>query len=135
MGGPEKLTTGGVSRVFGVTLNTVKAWIRGGKISAIRLPSGHYRVPRSEVDRLLQDGGVGGSALSTPAARLQSWNEYESWRQVQPSEHHSLSDVLDWVDSMLRLARSSGPLTEPSLKDKAARIQRLHKAFEVIRRE
>lgn len=31
---------------------TVRRWIAGGRLQAIRLPGGAYRIPKAEVDRL-----------------------------------------------------------------------------------
>ncbi len=38
------LTTKGVADHCMVSKVTVRRWIKGGKLSAIKLPSGHYRV-------------------------------------------------------------------------------------------
>ena len=37
-----------------VNRGTVVRWIRLGQLKALRLPSGTYRIPRSELDRLLK---------------------------------------------------------------------------------
>lgn len=36
-----------VAQRFGVTVNTVRKWIRSGKLAAERTPGGHWRVPES----------------------------------------------------------------------------------------
>ena len=36
-----------VARRFNVTDETVRAWIRGGKLAAILTPTGRYRIPLS----------------------------------------------------------------------------------------
>ncbi|MHA1595538.1 MAG: MerR family transcriptional regulator [Candidatus Baldrarchaeia archaeon] len=46
-----------VARILNVSRHTVLNWIRKGKIRAIRLPSGRYRIPESEVRRILEGGG------------------------------------------------------------------------------
>ena len=38
------LTVGRVAEHCLVTPTTVRRWIKGGKLSALRVPSGHYRV-------------------------------------------------------------------------------------------
>jgi excisionase family DNA binding protein len=38
---------------FGVHPSTVRNWVAKGYIHAVRLPSGHRRIPESEVTRLL----------------------------------------------------------------------------------
>lgn len=40
------MTTGEVASIMGVTSETVRDWIAGGRLSAVRLPSGRYRVKR-----------------------------------------------------------------------------------------
>jgi excisionase family DNA binding protein len=42
-------------RLGDVTPNTVRAWIRRGKIVGIKTPGGHWRVPEEEVERCLQN--------------------------------------------------------------------------------
>jgi len=36
-------------------------WIKGGKIKAVNLPSGRYRIPESEIVRILQSAWAAGS--------------------------------------------------------------------------
>lgn len=124
----ELLTTGRAAKALGVTINTIKSWIRKGKLGALRLPSGHYRVPRSELEKILESGEHGAARVS-PTSRSQAWREYEAWRGAQPRVHHRLPEVLEWVDSMLRLARSRGPLPEVPAEDKVKRIERLHRTL------
>jgi excisionase family DNA binding protein len=130
MKGEGHVTTGRAARALGVTPNTVKSWIRRGKLRALRLPSGHYRVPIPELERLLEEGESRVSA--SPISRSQAWQEYRAWRQAQPAEDHRLTDVLAWVDSMLELARSRGPLPEPSAEGKAERVERLHRTLKHV---
>jgi excisionase family DNA binding protein len=113
------LSTGDVGRALGVSINTVKSWVRTGKIAAVRLPSGHYRIPRGELDRLLLGGG-GTSGR---------WHEYERWRRGQGTEELDIDRTLEWIDSMLRLARSQGPLPDEPLEEKAAGVRRMHRAL------
>ena len=47
------LTTGEVAERLGVSTPTVWRWIQKGLIKAIQLPSGQYRVPYEEVERIL----------------------------------------------------------------------------------
>ncbi|MGC8849571.1 MAG: helix-turn-helix domain-containing protein [Candidatus Bathyarchaeia archaeon] len=46
------LTTKEVAEVFNVTRHAVAKWIREGRIRAVKLPGGQYRVPESEVERI-----------------------------------------------------------------------------------
>ena len=53
----ERMLRGGeVAEVLGVDRHTVVKWIKEGKIRAIRLPSGRYRIPESEVRKVLEGG-------------------------------------------------------------------------------
>lgn len=44
---------GDVARRFGVTVATVRAWEKAGKITAVRTPGNHRVFRRSDVDALL----------------------------------------------------------------------------------
>lgn len=51
------LTVKDVAARFGVTIATVRRWIKDGRLRA-RMPGGQkagYRIPESEVERLLRD--------------------------------------------------------------------------------
>lgn len=41
-----------VARGFAVSCQRVRDWIEQGKIQAVRLPSGRYKIPYSELERL-----------------------------------------------------------------------------------
>lgn len=47
------LTTGAVARELNVTDETIRRWIRDGRIAAIKLPSGQVRIRRSTLDEIL----------------------------------------------------------------------------------
>lgn len=51
---PELLTTRRVAEMLSVAQSTVERWITLDRLPAIRLPSGHYRVRREDVEKLLQ---------------------------------------------------------------------------------
>jgi excisionase family DNA binding protein len=51
----ELLTTSKVAKLLSVSQSTVERWIVLDRLKAIKLPSGHYRVRRSEVNRILRD--------------------------------------------------------------------------------
>ena len=58
MGGRERmLRSGEVAEILGVDRHTVVKWIKEGRIKAIRLPSGRYRIPEGEVRKILEGGG------------------------------------------------------------------------------
>ena len=45
---PEYVNTGYIARRCGVSNTTVLRWIARGQLSALRLPSGHYRIGRED---------------------------------------------------------------------------------------
>ncbi|RLF84919.1 IS607 family transposase [Thermococci archaeon] len=47
------LTPRQVAEILGVSFITIKRWIYSGKIKAIKLPTGKWRIPESEVKRIL----------------------------------------------------------------------------------
>jgi excisionase family DNA binding protein len=50
---PALLTTGEVAEMCAVTPDSVRRWIFEGKLAGIRLPGGSLRVPRADVEALL----------------------------------------------------------------------------------
>jgi excisionase family DNA binding protein len=50
----ELISVREVAERLNVNRGTVVRWIRLGQVKALRLPSGTYRVPRTELDRLLK---------------------------------------------------------------------------------
>lgn len=47
------LTSTEVARTLGVTDETVRRWADDGKLSHVKLPSGHRRFRQTDVDQLL----------------------------------------------------------------------------------
>ncbi|MGJ9410690.1 helix-turn-helix domain-containing protein [Actinotignum sp. GS-2025e] len=47
------LTTQDVAAHVGVSRASVWNWCRSGRISAVQLPGGQWRIPKSELDRIL----------------------------------------------------------------------------------
>jgi hypothetical protein len=90
----------------------------------LRLPSGHYRIPQEELDRLL----LGESGTSG------RWREHERWRRGEGTAELDFDRTMEWIDSILRLARSQGPLPEKPLEEKAAGIRRMHRALACVPR-
>jgi len=48
------LRSGEVAEILGVDRHTVVKWIKEGNIKAVKLPSGRYRIPESEVKKILE---------------------------------------------------------------------------------
>jgi len=42
------------AQLLNISYPTIKQWIYKGRIQSVRMPGGHHRIPRSEIDRLLQ---------------------------------------------------------------------------------
>jgi len=51
----ELLTTSEAARRFRVARSTITRWIRLGQLPAIRIPSGHWRVRRADVEKALRE--------------------------------------------------------------------------------
>lgn len=49
----EWLTTAEVASLLGVSVWTVTRWAKSGKLPAMKLPSGHRRFDRAEIEKLL----------------------------------------------------------------------------------
>lgn len=52
----EYVTTGEAARMLGVNPTTIIRYTITGKLQVVKLPGGHRRIPRSEVERLLREG-------------------------------------------------------------------------------
>jgi excisionase family DNA binding protein len=123
----KMLTTGDVARAAGVSINSVKSWIRGGALRAVRLPSGHFRIPKAELDRLLREGGP------SIALRRRQWDYAEQWSRDQPVEDVAFGEALAWVESMLRIARTQGEVAETPVEEALDHLGHLHRALSRIR--
>ncbi len=51
----EWLTTGQAAELLGVSRSTVVRYIEAGTLEARRLPGGHWRIRRSDAEKLLRD--------------------------------------------------------------------------------
>ena len=67
---PELLTVKQVAAQMGVHPNTVRRWERRGILNAFRLPGGHRRFRRSDVETLLQDGSRRSAMIAAEPHRL-----------------------------------------------------------------
>ncbi len=55
---PEYVTTSFVARHCGVSNVTVLRWIKKERLTAFRLPDGHYRVHRTDFTEFLRKYGI-----------------------------------------------------------------------------
>ena len=53
----ELLTPMQAARVAGVSYPTIKQWIYNGKIRTTKTAGGHYRIARTEIERVMGRGG------------------------------------------------------------------------------
>ena len=61
----EWLTTGQAAELLGVSRSTVVRYIEAGTLNARRLPGGHWRIRRSEAEKLLRDDSESERTLSS----------------------------------------------------------------------
>jgi excisionase family DNA binding protein len=52
----DQLTPKEAAALLGVSTMTILRYTATGKLKADRLPSGHRRIPRAEVERLIREG-------------------------------------------------------------------------------
>jgi excisionase family DNA binding protein len=43
-----------VAERLGLTQRTIRGYVNGGSIRAVRLPGGYWRIPATEIERLLK---------------------------------------------------------------------------------
>lgn len=70
MSDERPLSTGEVARLLHVTPVAVLRWIRAGKLTAYRVPGGHYRIARSEFRKFLTDNQIPISIDTPPPRRV-----------------------------------------------------------------
>ncbi|MCI0722931.1 MAG: helix-turn-helix domain-containing protein [Acidobacteria bacterium] len=57
------------ARALGVSGETVRRWVREGRIRAVQTPSGHLRIPQDEIDRVRKgESGTGDAETPTRSA-------------------------------------------------------------------
>lgn len=52
----DLLKPGDAARILNVSYKTLWRWQKRGLIRVVRLPSGRFLIPRSEVERILRQG-------------------------------------------------------------------------------
>lgn len=55
----DHVTVTGAAAELGVSIRTVRRWLKDGTLAGVRLPGrggGEWRIPRAAIDRLLTDG-------------------------------------------------------------------------------
>lgn len=67
----DLLTAAEVADVMKVSSQTVKRWFHQGKISAIPLPSGQLRFPRSDIEDLLKPQRLSASPSASSASEYE----------------------------------------------------------------
>ncbi len=51
------LTPKEASKLLGISRRTLRDWVRKGIIRAVYLPTGRIRIPESEIQRIIEEGG------------------------------------------------------------------------------
>jgi molybdopterin-binding protein len=62
----ELLTPMQAARVAGVSYPTIKQWIYRGKIQTTKTAGGHYRIPRTEIERVTGRGAAAKAKRGKP---------------------------------------------------------------------
>jgi excisionase family DNA binding protein len=78
----EAVSVGKAASELGVSSSTVRNWIDKGYLHAVQLPSGHRRIPESELRRLVGqmfDFGVPQEEPSTPVVSAKAVDPDEEW--------------------------------------------------------
>jgi len=95
---------------LGVSYSTLRRWIREGRIRAVQTIGGRYRIPESEVRRLLS-GAVGGETRAVIYARVSSSDQRSDLeRQIQYLTQYCFAKGYRVVDALSDVA--SGLNTE-----------------------
>ena len=89
------LTTSEVANELQVSRNSVTAWVKRGQLSAIKLPSGQFRIPASEVRKILEP--INASSGQDQGSPEFSWSDVELpfvQETAEAEESSSFSDSL-----------------------------------------
>lgn len=79
----QNYTPNDVGAILGVHHNTIKNWIKNKQVLAFQTVGGHYRVPRREVVRLIQDRGLPvPEELQGPSSLVYVVDDDELFRQA-----------------------------------------------------
>jgi putative resolvase len=118
----EKLySTGEAAKLLGISFITIKRWIYAGKIRAIMLPTKRYRIPESEVKRLLGQPTPKNQAIIY--ARVTSANQKE--------------DLKRQLEMLQKYAREKGYRIAATFEDVASGLKDnrrgLKKMFDALR--
>lgn len=107
------MTTGEIARRCGVSLPTVKKWIREGRLQAFRTPGGHYRVRagafREFAERMGLEpehglaGGPGGAAAVLVVDDDPRFLELVTEVLRHPPGAYKVETAADGYEALLRL--------------------------------
>lgn len=87
------LTTSEVANELQVSRNSVTAWAKRGLLSAIKLPSGQFRIPASAVRKILEP--INGSSSRDQGSPESSWVDVELPFVQEMTEAESASAFTD----------------------------------------
>ncbi|MDX8401486.1 MAG: response regulator [Mariprofundaceae bacterium] len=85
-------TTGEAARICGVSINTIKNWIRRGRLEAVRTPGGHWRIPAAALDafltRLRTENAMQDEGIAPEKSRILIVDD-------DPAAHELIRGILD----------------------------------------
>ena len=103
------ISTGEIARRCGVSVPTVKKWIREGQLQAFRTPGGHYRVLEPAFRAFAARMGLGRGAAARGAARILVADDDERFRGLAPDMlggpdgPWAVETVADGYEALLRV--------------------------------
>jgi excisionase family DNA binding protein len=110
------MTTGEIARLCGVSLPTVKKWIREGRLQAFRTPGGHYRVREGAFREFAQRmgleperglaGGPGGAAAVLVVDDDPRFLELVTEVLRHPPGAYKVETAVDGYEALLRVGLS-----------------------------
>jgi len=74
----KMLTPRDAAKILGVSYPTIKQWIYRGRLKTGKTEGGHYRIPESEIDRLLPAA----SKVATPEVRRRNFRKISGRNQL-----------------------------------------------------
>ena len=100
----EWYTTGEAAKILGVSFRTIKRWIYGKKISAIKTVGGHYRIHKTEIERLrsqVEDQFANDIVDLLEKRRVMYFREV----QINLEDKYRHYEVRDKLNSLVRLRK------------------------------
>ena len=106
------ITTGEIARRLGVSLPTVKKWIREGRLEAFRTPGGHHRIPAPAFHAFATRMGLAPAESSAPEASVLVVDDDPRFLELatemlrRPGAAWKVETAADGYEALLRLGLS-----------------------------